>query len=84
MQQDSFDFSKAAPHLQAGSFVQFLVEDFGVEALKKIWKGGLEISQEATGLTAREVEELWLKRISLNEFKKTGNELNSEGKVRCE
>lgn len=41
---EPFDFSQAAPHLEAASFVQYVPEAHGIEAVKSLWRGGLDIA----------------------------------------
>jgi hypothetical protein len=58
-----FDYARAAPHLQAGSFVEFVAERFGMPALRELWRGGLAAAAPATALDAGALERAWLRTI---------------------
>ena len=45
---------------QAGSFVKFLYETYGVKAVRELWERGREAVEEATGRTLPELESEWL------------------------
>jgi hypothetical protein len=77
-----FNFSREAPHLLAGSFITFLAEDHGLDAVKILWRDGLASAQRATGASVAALEAKWhaeLRRVDvptdMPEFR---------GRVRCE
>jgi hypothetical protein len=77
-----FDFSRSVPHLLAGSFITFLAEDYGLEAVQILWRDGLASAQRATGANAAAPEAKWhaeLRRVDvpldMPEFR---------GRLRCE
>ena len=59
MLERRFDFSQAAPHLQAGSFVTFVRERYGLTALRTLWTGGLAAAERATGASPAALEAAW-------------------------
>ena len=80
----NFGFSKAAPHLQAGSFVKYIMEKYGVRSFRMLWEEGLSASSEATGLEMDSLLENWTSHIMQNEFKAAAQFLNLEEKIKCE
>lgn len=82
--QREFDFSKAAPHLQAGSFVKYIMEKYGVSSFRLLWTNGLTASSEATGLEADALLENWTSHIMQKEFTAVAQFLVLEEKIRCE
>ena len=84
--EENWDFAKAAPHLQAGSFVKYVVEKYGIKAFIKIWKKGMGVSLEATGKTAEALEKEWQESIRSPEFINEAKEADPDfsGKVQCE
>ncbi len=82
---EPFDFSRAAPHLEAASFVQYVAESYGIEAVKALWQGGLAVSESATGRAPEELEGAWRRHVA-----QVGAGLPPEdrpetgGRIRCE
>jgi hypothetical protein len=77
-----FDFSRAAPHLLAGSFITFLAEAHGLEAVRILWRDGLASARRATGASVAVLEAMWHAKLrgvdvlhDMPEFR---------GRVRCE
>lgn len=83
--QENWDFSKAAPHLEAGSFVKYIIENYGIKAFIKIWKKGMGVSLEVTGKTADALEKEWIKFLNDPELVKVAREEAPDfsAKVRC-
>lgn len=79
-----FDFSKTAPHLQAGSFVKYIMEKYGVRSFRMLWENGLATSSEATGLEMDALLENWNTHIMQKEFTAAAQFLDLEEKIRCE
>lgn len=79
-----FDFSKPEPHLQAGSFVKFIMEKYGVSSFKMVWKKGLSASSEATGLEVGALLEKWTAHIMQDEFTAAAQFLELGEKISCE
>ncbi len=84
--KENWDFTKAAPHLEAGSFVKYVVEKYGTKAFAKIWKKGMGASLEATGKNPEALEKDWLEFIRSPQFVKEAKEINPDfsGRVQCE
>lgn len=78
------DFSKAAPHLQAGSFVKYIMEKYGVRSFRLLWENGLSASSDATGLETDALLENWTNHIMQKEFTAVAQFLDLEEKIRCE
>lgn len=79
-----FDFSKAEPHLQAGSFVKYIMEKYGVRSFRMLWEKGLSASSEATGLEMDALLENWTAHVMQNEFTAVAQFLELDGKIGCE
>jgi hypothetical protein len=77
-----FDFSRAAPHLLAGSFITFLAEAHGLEAVRVVWRDGLAASQNATGASASALEARW--HAELRAVAVPRDMPGFLGRVRCE
>ena len=78
-----FDFSKAAPHLEAASFVHFLRERYGHAAVRALWADGLAGAAEATQQSAAVLEAEW--RALVTEVEPAAAAiLDPRGRVRCE
>ncbi len=80
---EPFDFTRAAPHLEAGSFVQYVAETHGLGAVRALWSGGLDAAEGATGQSAGALEASWrahLERVALS----SAERLDASGRVRCE
>lgn len=84
--EENWDFTKAAPHLQAGSFVKYVIEKYGSKAFIEIWEKGMGASLEATGKTAEALEQDWLEFIRNPQFMKEAKKenLNFSERVQCE
>lgn len=80
---EPFDFTKAAPHLEAGSLVQYVAETHGIEAVRTLWAGGLGAAEAATGQSAEALEASWRAHLSRVALPSTGR-LDASGRVRCE
>jgi hypothetical protein len=77
-----FDFARAVPHLLAGSFVTFVAERHGIQAVKALWQRGHDSAEEATGATAAALEAAWhaeLRRINIPQ-----DMPDFRGRVQCE
>jgi hypothetical protein len=79
-----FDFSKAAPHLQAGSFVKYIMDKYGVRSFRMLWENGLSASSDATGLEMDALLDNWTKHIMQSEFTGVAEFLELDGKISCE
>lgn len=80
---EPFDFMRAAPHLEAGSFVQYVAETHGLGAVRSLWAGGLGAAEGATGQSAGALEASWrahVERVALPPAER----LDGSGRVRCE
>lgn len=82
--EQRFDFSKAAPHLQSGSFVKYVMEKYGVRSFRMLWENGLSASSEATGLEMDALLENWTSHIMQNEFTAAAQFLDLDTKISCE
>jgi hypothetical protein len=80
--QSSFDFTRAAPHLLAGSFITFLAERHGIEAVRALWQHGLASAQHTLGVSGSELEAAW--HTALREIDIPQNMPEFRGRVRCE
>jgi hypothetical protein len=80
---EPFDFTKAAPHLEAGSFVAYVAETYGVEAVRALWSGGLGAAEAATGESAAALEASWRAHVGRGALP-AGERLDASGRVRCE
>lgn len=79
-----FNFSKAEPHLQAGSFAKYIMRKYGVRSFRLLWENGLSASSEATGLEVDALLEKWTNHIMQTEFTGVAQFLELEGKISCE
>lgn len=80
---EPFDFTRAAPHLQAGSFVGYVAERHGLGAVRALWAGGLGAAEAATGQSAEALEASWrahVERVAVP----PGERPDASGRVRCE
>lgn len=82
--EEDFDFSKAAPHLQAGSFVKYIMEKYGVLSFRLLWERGLAASSEATGREMDALLDDWTQHIMQSEFTTTAELLELKQKISCE
>ena len=81
----SFDFTKAAPHLQAGSFVEYLAETHGLDAVRTLWREGLAATGRATGGDAAALEAGWRRHVARPGFQPpAGDRPSVTGRIRCE
>lgn len=80
---EPFDFARAAPHLQAGSFVAYVAEAHGLAAVRTLWSGGLGAAEEATGQGAEALEASWRAHIGRTVLA-AGERPDASGRVRCE
>ena len=48
---------------QSGSFVKFIYEKFGVDAVKALWQNGVASSEEVIGMNVLSLEKEWLQAI---------------------
>jgi hypothetical protein len=78
-----FDFSKAAPHLEAASFVDFLRDRYGQAAVRALWTDGLAGAAEATRQSAALLETEWRAHVTAAEPALAAG-LDPRGRVRCE
>lgn len=83
LEQD-LDFSSAAAHLQAGSFVKYVMEKYGVRSFRLIWEEGLSASSEATGLEMDALLDQWTGHIMQKEFTAAAQFLDLDTKISCE
>ena len=81
--ESGFDFSRAAPHLEAGSFVEFLHERHGLPAVRALWVGGLAAAARATGESAATLEARWRDRVEEADTAAAAT-LDARRVVRCE
>lgn len=65
---ENFDFRALEPSLQAASMVKFIYENYGVKALKHIWKNGIKNSEERIGSSAKKLALIWKSHIEQEEF----------------
>jgi hypothetical protein len=79
-----FDFSRAAPHLIAGSFVQHVAERHGIDAVRVLWTEGLPASHRATGLSAEALEAEWVAHLETVLTSHDPRGMDVSGIVRCE
>ncbi|MHA6278634.1 hypothetical protein ACXYMT_00495 [Salinimicrobium sp. CAU 1759] len=79
-----FDFSKAEPHLQAGSFIKYIMEKYGVLSFRILWENGLSASLDATQLEMDSLLVDWTNHIMQKEFTAAAQHLVLEEKIRCE
>jgi hypothetical protein len=79
-----FDFTRAAPHLVAGSFVQHVAETHGIGAVRTLWQEGLAGAQSATGVSTEALEASWLDRIRNLPGAEARQHMNVKGRVRCD
>ncbi len=82
--EQNHDFSKAGAHLQAGSFVKYIMEKYGVLSFRKLWENGLTASGEATHLEMDALLEAWTEHLMQKEFTAVTQFLNLDEKIRCE
>jgi hypothetical protein len=82
-QEARFDFSMAAPHLEAGSFVYFLRERNGLAAVRALWSRGLAGAARVTGDSAASLEARWRDRVREAD-PAVAAILEPRGRVRCE
>lgn len=80
--QLEFDFTRAAPHLLAGSFVTFVVDRYGIEAVKMLWQRGLESTQRALDANGIDLEAEW--HATLRDTEVSQGMPDFGGRVRCE
>lgn len=80
--QREFDFTRAAPHLLAGSFVTFVADRYGIEAVKMLWHRGLESAQRALDANGIDLEAEW--HATLRDTEITQSIPDFRGRVRCE
>lgn len=78
-----FDFSRAAPHLEAGSFVQFLRERYGMPGVRALWTDGLTGAAAKAGMTVDSLEAAWHNVVSRAGGAQAST-LDPRGRVRCE
>lgn len=78
-----FDFSKAAPHLEAGSFVAFLEDRYGLAAVRGLWTSGLTGAARATGASSAALEAQWRDRVTQADHTVAAG-LDPGDRVRCE
>ena len=83
LEQD-LDFSSAAAHLQAGSFIKYVMEKYGVRSFRLIWEEGLSASSEATGLEMDALLDQWTGHIMQKEFTAAAQFLDLDTKISCE
>lgn len=76
-------FSKPEPHLQAGSFVKYIMEKYGVRSFRLLWEKGLRATSEATGLELDMLLENWTTHIMQNEFTAAAQFLDFVEGIRC-
>lgn len=77
-----FDFTRAAPHLLAGSFVAFVAESHGMAAVRALWGAGLAATEQATGLGIAALESAWHEALRRTEVPR--DLPDHRGRVRCE
>jgi hypothetical protein len=80
--QREFDFTRAAPHLLAGSFVTFVVDRYGIETVRMLWQRGLESTQRALDASGIDLEAEW--HATLHDTETTQMIPEFRGRVRCE
>jgi hypothetical protein len=78
----NFDFSKAAPHLLAGSFVAFVADRHGIDAVKALWRGGAGSGHGSTSVNLAELEAAWHEELGRTPVPEDMPEFR--GRVRCE
>jgi hypothetical protein len=80
--QREFDFTRAAPHLLAGSFVTFVVDRYGLDTVRIMWQRGLESTQRVLDANGIDLEADWQATLRDTEISQSMPELH--GRVRCE
>jgi hypothetical protein len=70
---DTFDFASLEPSLQSASMIQYIFDNYGVAALKKIWQNGLKNTSNTIGISASDLEHKWRKHIDQEKFEATIN-----------
>jgi hypothetical protein len=78
----NFDFSQAAPHLLAGSFVTFVADRHGIEAVKALWRRGVESAQGSSAADLAELEAAWHEELGRTPVPEDMPEYR--GRVQCE
>ncbi len=84
--ESSFDHANAAQHLAAGSFVQFLMDGYGKEAVKALWSSGPDAAVLLTDNSRVGLEEAWRKQLEYWAGSPNINweELKTDGPIHCE
>jgi hypothetical protein len=80
--QREFDFTRAAPHLLAGSFVTFVADRYGLDAVRTAWRHGLEAMARSLGSSPEALDASW--QADLRETDLPPNMPDFSGRVRCE
>jgi hypothetical protein len=78
----TFDISKAAPHLLAGSFATFVADRHGIEAVKALWRGGAESALDSTSASLAKLEAVWHEELDRTPVPEDMPDFR--GRVRCE
>lgn len=81
---DAFDFSKAAPHLIAGSFIEYVAQTHGIDAVRALWRSGLDAAEASTGMSADRLQALWREHVLGPSSEAGASDLNLQGRVPCE
>lgn len=79
-----FDFSQAAPHLQAGSLVNFIVDRYGTNSIEILWNSNLDSMEETIGINPVQLEKEWLAHISSPKIEKQAQNLKIKKRLSCE
>jgi hypothetical protein len=58
-----FDYSRAAPHLLAGSFVAFVAEAHGIAAIRALWREGVATAEQSINASTAALESAWLDHL---------------------
>jgi hypothetical protein len=81
--EKNFDYARAAPHLEAGSFMLYLSEEFGIDSVRKLFLHGLAGLYEATGRQPDALEAMWRARLA----EQPGSAIDAttlRGRIACE
>lgn len=54
-----YDINDVVSYLQSGSVVQFVRDTYGIQAVRRLWRGGLAQSVAATGLSPDALDAAW-------------------------
>jgi hypothetical protein len=79
--ETNFDFTKAAPHLEAGSYVEYVAEHHGLSGVRRLWNRGIAGNVDLQDESATKSEQNWRQATAVNS---DTTPRNPAGRVRCE